>query len=136
MKTYLLDTHIFLNAYLKPEKNGKEITKILENENNIKYLSAISLIEIAQLLESKPKELKIKIPLSTFIEQALNDLQVRVLAISPEHSQRFYEIQLVKDHRDQFDRTIIAQGASTGFIVLSDDEKFPRYPITVISNKQ
>lgn len=109
MKAYLLDTHIFLNAYLKPEKNGREITKILENENNIKYLSAISLIEIAQLLESKPKELKIKIPLSIFIEQALNDLKVRILAISPEHSQRFYEIQLVKDHKDQFDRTIVAQ---------------------------
>lgn len=136
MKAYLLDTHIFLNAYLKPEKNGREITKILENENNIKYLSAISLIEIAQLLESKPKELKIKIPLSTFIEQALNDLQVRVLAISPDHAQRFYEIQLVKDHRDQFDRTIIAQAASTGFIVLSDDEKFPLYPISIISNKK
>lgn len=136
MKNYLLDTHIFLNAYMKPEKIGREMTKILENEKNIKYLSAISLVEIAQLLESKPKELNIKIPLSTFIEQALNDLQVRVLAITPEHAQRFYEIQLIKDHKDQFDRTIIAQAASTGFIVLSDDSKFPLYPIAVISNNK
>lgn len=119
---------------MKPEKIGRAMTKIIESGKNIKYLSAISLVEIAQLLESKPKELNI--PLSTFIEQAHNDLQVRVLAITPEHAQRFYEIQLIKDHKDQFDRTIIAQAASTGFIVLSDDSKFPFYPITVISNNK
>ncbi len=133
MKSYLLDTHIFLNAYTKPEKISKTITRILMS-NSPKYLSAISLIEIAQLVESKPKEIKTTAPLSTFIGQALSDLQVQVLAITPEHSQRFYEIQLEKDHRDQFDRIIIAQGASTGFTVLSDDTKFPHYPITVISN--
>ena len=133
MNYYLLDTHIFINAYMKPERLGKTITRIL-NGNSPKYLSAISLIEIAQLVESKPKELKINVPLSTFIAQALSDLQVQVLAITPEHAQRFYEIQLIKDHKDQFDRTIIAQGASTGFTVLSDDTKFPHYPIRLMSN--
>ena len=47
---------------------------------------------------------------------------------------RFYEIQMIKDHKDQYDRTIIAQAASTGFTVLSDDSKFPFYPIELISN--
>ncbi len=115
MKSYLLDTHIFLNAYSKPDKISKKIKKILES-GSPKYLSAISLIEIAQLLESKPKEIKTSAPLATFIGQALSDLQVQILAISPEHSQRFYEIQLMKDHKDQFDRTIIAQGATPAFI--------------------
>ena len=136
MKNYLLDTHIFLWAYSKPEKIEKAITRIIESPTNGKYLSAISLIEIAQLLEAKPKELNIKVPLSTYISQALSYLQVHILPITPEHSQRFYEIQLMKDHKDQFDRTIIAQAASTGFIVLSDDAKFPFYPISVISNKR
>jgi PIN domain nuclease of toxin-antitoxin system len=133
MKCYLLDTHIFLNAWGRPEKNGKKITKIFESDSP-KYLSAISLVEIAQLLESKPKEVKINMPLATFFHQALNDLQVQVLEITPEHAQRFYEIQMIKDHKDQYDRTIIAQAASTGFTVLSDDTKFPFYPIELISN--
>ena len=136
MKSYILDTHIFLWAYSKPEKIGKEITKILENTNNIKYLSAISLIEIAQLLESKPKDINIKIPLATFLNEALSSLQVHILSITPEYSQRFFEIQLMKDHKDQFDRIIISQAASTGFTVISDDEKFPFYPINVLSNKK
>ena len=135
MKSYLLDTHIFLDAYNKPQRIGRAIQKILES-NSPKYLSAVSLLEIAQLVESKPKEIKIQgnVSISTFINQALSDLQVQVLAITPEHAQRFYEIQLMKDHKDQFDRIIIAQGASTGFIVLSDDLKFPFYPIQLISN--
>jgi PIN domain nuclease of toxin-antitoxin system len=133
MKSYLLDTHIFLNAYIRQDKNGKRITKIIDSDSP-KYLSAISLVEIAQLLESKPKEIKIDVPLSIFLQQALNDLQVEILPITPEHAQRFYEIQMIKDHKDQYDRTIIAQAASTGFTVLSDDTKFPFYPIELISN--
>ncbi len=133
MKSYLLDTHIFLNASGKPEKNGKKITKILESDSP-KFLSAISLVEIAQLLESKPKEVNINVSLTTFLNKILGDLQIEILAITPEHAQRFYEIQMIKDHRDQYDRTIIAQAASTGFIVLSDDKKFPFYPIEIVSN--
>lgn len=134
MKSYLLDTHIFLNAYSKPEKIGRTITRVIMGSSP-KYISAISLIEIAQLFESKPKEIKATASLSTFIDQALSDLQVQVLAITAEHAQRFYEIQLMEDHRDQFDRIIIAQGASTGFTVVSDDRKFSHYPITLISNR-
>ena len=133
MKSYLLDTHIFLNASGKPEKNGKKITKILESDSP-KFLSAISLVEIAQLLESKPKEVNINVSLTTFLNKILGDLQIEILAITPEHAQRFYEIQMIKDHRDQYDRTIIAQAASTGFIVLSEDKKFPFYPIEIVSN--
>lgn len=135
MKSYLLDTHIFLNAYIAPERNGQKIRKIIDSDSP-KYISAISLIEIAQLLESKPKELSFKVPLALFIAQALTALQVQVLPILPEHAQRFYEIQLMKDHKDQFDRTIIAQGASTGFVILSNDRKFPHYPIQVVSSNE
>jgi PIN domain nuclease of toxin-antitoxin system len=133
MKSYLLDTHIFLNAWVRPEKNGKKISKIIDSDSP-KYLSAISLVEIAQLLESKPKEVKTTVPLATFFQQALSNLQVQILDITPEHAQRFYEIQMINDHKDQYDRTIIAQAASTGFTVLSDDTKFPFYPIELISN--
>lgn len=134
MKSYLLDTHIFLWAYAETERLGKTMTRIMANPNAVKYLSAISLVEIAQLYETKPRDFDFKIPLSTFIYQALTQLQVQILAITPEHAQRYYEIQPIGDHRDPFDRTIIAQAASTGFTTLSDDRKFPLYPITVISN--
>lgn len=88
MKSYILDTHIFLNAYIKPEKLKGEVLKIFEKDNH-KFISAISLIEIALIVESKPKEFKINIPLAKYISSALDSLQVKVLEITPEHSQRF-----------------------------------------------
>lgn len=119
---------------MRPLQNGKKVTKIIEDPDAIKFISAITLMEVALLLESKPKDIKINIPLATFFNQALQALNVQVLAIAPEHAQRFYEIQLVEDHKDQYDRMIIAQGASTGFTIISDDRKFPLYPIRLISN--
>ena len=135
MTNYLLDTHIFVNAYIKPEKIGKQIAKIINGDTK-KYISAVTLIEIAQLFESKPKEFKMSVTLEEFIEKALDDLKVEILNISPKDAQRFYEIQLMKDHKDQYDRMIIAQGSKKNFIILSDDEKFPFYPIVLISNER
>jgi len=134
LKTYLLDTHIFLQAYMKPEKLGKNVSRALQKGNSLYFVSAIKLIEIAQLYETKPKEFNLDVPLATFLNLALTELQVHVLAITVEHSQRYYEIQPEKDHNDPFDRIIIAQGASTGFTVLSDDRRFPHYPIALIAN--
>lgn len=68
-------------------------------------------------------------PLANFIKEALKSLQIITLNLSPEHSQRFYEIQPVKDHKDIFDRMLIAQAASSGFIMVSTDLKFSNYPI-------
>ena len=68
-------------------------------------------------------------PLTAFINEALKILQIITLNLSPEHSQRFYEIQPVKDHKDIFDRMLIAQAASSGFIMVSTDLKFSNYPI-------
>jgi PIN domain nuclease of toxin-antitoxin system len=64
------------------------------------------------------------VPLTAFINEALKSLQIITLNLSPEHSQRFYEIQPVKDHKDIFDRMLIAQAASSGFIMVSTDLKF------------
>ncbi len=134
MKSYLLDTHIFLRAYGEPEKLGKNVSRALGKGNALYYVSTITLIEIAQLYENKPKEFDIKIPVGAFINQALTELRVQVLPIAAEHAQRYYEIQPVENHKDPFDRIIIAQAAHTGFTALSDDRYFPQYPIVLISN--
>ena len=88
---------------------------------------------MAYLLDTKPHIFKLKVPLSTFISQAIQELQLIVLNLTPEHSQRFYEIQPIKDHKDIFDRMLISQAASTGFIMVSTDHNFPFYPINLFN---
>jgi PIN domain nuclease of toxin-antitoxin system len=129
MKNYLLDTQIFIKAFQQPEPLPKEIVKLLEEPRTIKYVSSVTFWEIAYLLDSKPHVFKLKVPLTVFINEALKSLQIITLNLSPEHSQRFYEIQPVKDHKDIFDRMLIAQAVSSGFIMVSTDLKFSNYPI-------
>jgi PIN domain nuclease of toxin-antitoxin system len=129
MKYYLLDTQIFIKAFPQPESFSKKIVKLLEDPRTIKYVSSVTFWEISYLLDSKPHVFKLKVPLTAFINEALKSLQIITLNLSPEHSQRFYEIQPVKDHKDIFDRMLIAQAASSGFIMVSTDLKFSNYPI-------
>jgi PIN domain nuclease of toxin-antitoxin system len=129
MKNYLLDTQIFIKAFPQPESFSKKIVKLLEDPSTIKYVSSVTFWEISYLLDSKPHVFKLKVPLANFIKEALKSLQIIILNLSPEHSQRFYEIQPVKDHKDIFDRMLIAQAASSGFIMVSTDLKFSNYPI-------
>ena len=129
MKNYLLDTQIFIKAFPQPESFSKKIVKLLEDPSTIKYVSSVTFWEISYLLDSKPHVFKLKVPLTAFINEALKSLQIIILNLSPEHSQRFYEIQPVKDHKDIFDRMLIAQAASSGFIMVSTDLKFSNYPI-------
>ena len=129
MKNYLLDTQIFIKAFQQPESLPKKIVKLLEDPRTIKYVSSVTFWEIAYLLDSKPHVFKLKVPLTVFINEALKSLQIITLNLSPEHSQRFYEIQPVKDHKDIFDRMLIAQAVSSGFIMVSTDLKYSNYPI-------
>ncbi len=129
MKNYLLDTQIFIKAFQQPESLPKKIIKLIEDPRTIKYVSSVTFWEIAYLLDSKPHVFKLKVPLTAFINEALMSLQIITINLSPEHSQRFYEIQPIKDHKDIFDRMLIAQAASSGFIMVSTDLKFSNYPI-------
>lgn len=133
MKKYLLDTHIFLNAFVKPDKISKKVLKIIESDSE-KFISAISLIEIALLVESKPKEFKPTTGLSEYIKKGLKDLNVKVLEITTEHAENFYNITLIDNHKDQFDRMIIAQGMSKSMIVISNDQFFPDYKLELIND--
>jgi PIN domain nuclease of toxin-antitoxin system len=90
---------------------------------------------MAYLLDTKPHIFKIKVPLSTFINEAIQSLHLIVLNLTAEHSQRFYEIQPIKDHKDIYDRMLIAQTASTGFTMVSTDGNFPFYPISLFDYK-
>jgi PIN domain nuclease of toxin-antitoxin system len=133
MKKVLLDTHIFLWAAHNPDKLSRKVKNLLQSYNTSRYISIASIWETAYLLETN--KIGLNKPLSVFWEEALLELDVEILHITPQHIQRLYEIQLIKGHSDQFDRMIIAQAASTNIPVISNDRKFPLYKmIQLIEN--
>ena len=129
MKNYLLDTQIFIKGFSTTRITSEENSKAVRGSSHNKICKLCLFWEIAYLLDSKPHVFKLKVPLTAFINEALMSLRIITLNLSPEHSQRFYEIQPIKDHKDIFDRMLIAQASSSGFIMVSTDLKFSNYPI-------
>lgn len=116
----LLDTSVLIFAVDEPERLSKRAVAALQNPENILELSAISLVEIA----IKTSLGKLSLSAET-AQQALDDLDIRVLPFTGQHALSLFE--LPRHHGDPFDRQIIAQALVEGLPVMTSDEKFRLY---------
>jgi PIN domain nuclease of toxin-antitoxin system len=116
----LLDTSVLIFAVDEPERLSKRAVAALQDPENILELSAISLVEIA----IKTSLGKLRLSLTT-AQQALDDLDIRVLPLTGRHALSLFE--LPRHHNDPFDRQIIAQALVEEIPVMTSDEKFRLY---------
>ena len=116
----LLDTSVLIFAVDDPERLSKRAVVSLQNPENVLELSAISLVEIA--IKTSFGKLQLSV---TTVQQALQDLDIRVLPFTGQHALHLFE--LPRHHNDPFDRQIIAQALVEGIAVLASDEKFRLY---------
>ena len=124
----ILDTHTLLWLVDSPNKLPINIRSLCENEDNELYVSIASFWEIS---------IKMSIGRIDLAEDALirlknwcNENAVVILPISLHHC---CEVQVLPfHHRDPFDRLIISQAICDDLSVISIDEYFPKYNITVI----
>ena len=122
---YLIDTQIAIwakenNLRLKPS-----VRSILEDLENDIYVSAFSLQEIAikHLLSKLPNFM---VSVEAFA-QALIDDHFSILSISNAHIFNYNRIPFHDDHRDPFDRFILATALTENITVITADEKFKKY---------
>ncbi len=125
MKKYLLDTHYLIWVMKNPDKIKKEILEVIENIQNIIYVSQVSLWEIA--IKQKIGKLEILDRLENFWV-AVEENQFIWLKIKDNHIFETLEIPLFDNHRDPFDRLLIAQAKIENLTLISDDTKFDLYP--------
>jgi PIN domain nuclease of toxin-antitoxin system len=120
MKSYLLDTHIFLWAIREPKRLSNAARKVLENPNSILFVSSITPWEIAMKYRvGKMPEAIYVLPQFAAHLQALN---ARDLAFSLEHGLETANVQLPQG--DPFDRGLFAQAKLEGFTLISADTAF------------
>lgn len=124
----LLDTHTFLWWDSQPEKLSKKIFDLCQNENNILYLSIVSLWEIQ--IKVQLKKLELRLPLQQIFDDQCARNKVVLLDISPQHI--FLLADLSSHHKDPFDRLLIAQAKTENMLLLSKDHIFQDYDINVI----
>ncbi|MDR1712835.1 MAG: type II toxin-antitoxin system VapC family toxin [Coriobacteriales bacterium] len=119
----LVDSHILLRWFLEPAKNAKDIHKLIEDENNSIYYSAVSLWEIAVKYGLGKLSLG---PLKP--EEFADECQRSFLGCLPlDNDLLISSYQLPQRHPDPFDRLLIWQAIQQRMTLLSMDSRFGAY---------
>ncbi|MET7255512.1 type II toxin-antitoxin system VapC family toxin [Dyadobacter jiangsuensis] len=123
MQRYLLDTQVLIWALASPSRLSVNTIDLLAN-NSI-FVSHISLLEIAikQRIGKLP-ELPISI---SELEKVILADGFGLIPISVAHINAYNGIPLHEEHRDPFDRLILATAYSEEMPVVSADRNFKIY---------
>lgn len=122
---YLLDTHYILWSLFEPEKIPQNVQNILENEEDTKKVSAVSLWEISLKYSLGKLELNGTTPEEIY--QTLLDAGFEVVELDNELLVTYHQLPKKEKHRDPFDRLLIWQAMKYGFTVITVDRSFSDY---------
>ena len=123
---FLLDTHIllwFLSANKQLTNSKREL---INNGDHKIFISLVSLWEIA--IKLSIKKLNIDYDFSE-LPNILKRHEIDILNISFSHTQIVKELPL--HHGDPFDRILIAQAISEELTLITEDQNFKHYDVTL-----
>jgi PIN domain nuclease of toxin-antitoxin system len=122
----IIDTHIWVWWVHDDTKLTKAQLEIIEtNEADVIGVSAISLWEVAKLVEYK--RLTLPCAINEWFEQALSYPGIRILELTPEIA--IASTQLPGEfHRDPTDQIIVATARVYDCVLVTSDEKVINYP--------
>ncbi|HKX77952.1 MAG TPA: type II toxin-antitoxin system VapC family toxin [Novosphingobium sp.] len=125
MKGYLLDTHALIWWNADEGKLGAAARAVFEEADQPIFASAVNAFEIAT------KHRLGKLPVAHSLLQAyhasLNEAGFMELSIQTEHALRAGTLQI--EHRDPFDRLLIAQALVENLTLLSNERLFDRFGV-------
>ncbi len=124
----LVDANALLRAVDQSALLGAGAASALRNPGNPLLLSAATIWEIS--IKVGLKRLSLSSPFGQWINQAIADLGMSVLPITPEYADA--QIALPMHHRDPFDRLLVAQARIEKLSIVSSDAMLERYGITRI----
>jgi PIN domain nuclease of toxin-antitoxin system len=127
--TYLIDTQVLIWTLVSTEKIPSNIRFLLET--NTVYVSAVSLLEIT-VKQQVGKLPTLSVTTDELLQRAVDDGFI-LLPLTTQHIANYRAIPLYADHRDPFDRLILATALAEEIPVISADEKFQRYqPVVAV----
>ena len=125
----LLDTNIYVYMISDQKSLSKDVRAILEDPENLKYLSVVSLQELIIAFRTKRLLSKVWKNEADMISFVLNDPSVEIdnTDVNVIRTLAALNINEEQDHKDPFDHIIIAQAISHKMTLVSSDTKFPFY---------
>lgn len=128
-KSFLLDTNALYWYVHEPERLSVAAAECFADAQNEFYVSYASLWEMAI------KNLQGRLPLRPSFERFIKTLyvyEVYVLELSLDDLVAYQSLPIFTDHRDPFDRLILAQALRNRLPIISADSQFERYSVKVI----
>jgi PIN domain nuclease of toxin-antitoxin system len=120
---HLIDTQILIWALISPEKLCAKTINLL-GANDI-LVSQISLFEIA-IKQKIGKLPELDIPIADLVKQIVQD-GFNLLPLHNQHIETYDVIPIYPEHRDPFDRILLATALSENIPILSADTNFKLY---------
>ena len=141
MRLYL-DTNILVFLLGERKSLDNDVLEVLFDYSNTLYTSSVCVHELIHLFQigkiswkkqnGKPFE-------AEDVLASLQEMSIEIIAIKEKHLAEYAILPIVKDHRDPFDRLIIAQAISVKATLVSSDLKFQwyeKYGLEFIQNKR
>lgn len=121
----LIDTQILIWSFDINSPLSKKHKSLLEDTSNRIFVSQISLMELA--IKKNINKLPGFIPdIKDVSDQLLNN-GFELLRLTDEHIFTYQNLPLFQEHRDPFDRFLIAVAKQQKLIILTTDVKFQLY---------
>ncbi len=121
----LIDTQILIWYQLNHPRLNRDVFSILSDSKNQVFISDISLYEIA--IKQKIGKLPgFEVQIRDIITVAEQD-DFRFIPLTHEHLINYDTIPMMEDHRDPFDRLIVATAKAEDLAIISADNKFTLY---------
>ncbi|MCU0467825.1 MAG: type II toxin-antitoxin system VapC family toxin [Arcicella sp.] len=120
----LLDTHVVIWLLEDDDRLSNKAKNYIANVENEIFVSIISLFEIA---------IKVKIGKLSFSEKIhdivkeLDNQRIKILPLSVYHLESYQSVPLFSEHRDPFDRILIATALQEQLSIITIDDKFENY---------
>ena len=107
MRLYL-DTNILVFLWGDRQSINRDVLGMIFDYSNTLYTSTTCVHELIHLFQ-------------------IGKISIKILPISEKNLQEYASLPFIKDHRDPFDRLIIAQAISDKATLISSDLKFQWY---------
>lgn len=125
----LLDTHTFLWFVNDNPKLSNHLKDLIEDTNNVSYLSVASLWEMS--IKFNLGKLTLDPNYEEFVEREVTTSTIQLLNIELSHLR--INATLPFHHRDPFDRLIIAQSIAENIPIVSVDSAFDKYEVSLVN---